>query len=59
LAVPRQLRIQYEGNLSLVELGVIGVRRFFAMIWIADAHDDDGKRFVVRAEEKLSAALRD
>ncbi len=29
------------------------------MIWIADAHDDDGKRFVVRAEEKLSAALRD
>jgi hypothetical protein len=32
--MPRQLRIQYEGNLSLVELGVIGVRRFFAMIWI-------------------------
>ena len=24
-------------------------------IWIADAHRDDGKRFVVRAEEKLIA----
>jgi hypothetical protein len=24
-------------------------------IWIADAHRDDGKRFVVRSEEKLTA----
>ena len=24
-------------------------------IWIADAHRGDGKRFVVRADEKLSA----
>ena len=24
-------------------------------IWIADAHRDDGQRFVVRAEEKLTA----
>ncbi|MGA7273757.1 MAG: hypothetical protein WBX14_02835 [Candidatus Udaeobacter sp.] len=24
-------------------------------IWIADAHRGDGKRFVVRAEEKLTA----
>jgi hypothetical protein len=24
-------------------------------IWIVDAHRDDGKRFVVRAEEKLTA----
>ena len=24
-------------------------------IWIADAHRDDGKRYVVRADEKLSA----
>ena len=24
-------------------------------IWIADAHRDDGKRFVVRAEGKLTA----
>ena len=26
-------------------------------IWIADAHRDDGKRFVVRAAEKLTAFL--
>jgi hypothetical protein len=26
-------------------------------IWIADAHRDDGKRFVVRADEKLTASL--
>jgi hypothetical protein len=26
-------------------------------IWIADAHRDDGKRFVVRVEEKLTAFL--
>ena len=26
-------------------------------IWIADAHRGDGKRFVVRADEKLSAFL--
>jgi hypothetical protein len=24
-------------------------------VWIADAHRDDGKRFVVRTEEKLTA----
>ena len=24
-------------------------------IWIADAHRDDGKRFIVHAEEKLTA----
>jgi hypothetical protein len=24
-------------------------------IWIADAHWDDGKRFIVRADEKLTA----
>jgi hypothetical protein len=24
-------------------------------IWIVDAHHDDGKRFVVRADEKLTA----
>jgi hypothetical protein len=24
------------------------------MIWIADTHRDDGKRFVVRADEKLT-----
>jgi hypothetical protein len=26
-------------------------------IWIADAHRCDGKRFIVRAEEKLTAFL--
>ena len=25
------------------------------MIWIADAHSSDGKRFVVHADEKLTA----
>jgi hypothetical protein len=27
------------------------------MIWIADAHRDDGKRFIVRADEGLTAFL--
>ena len=27
-------------------------------IWIVDAHRGDGKRFVVRAEEKLTAFLK-
>jgi hypothetical protein len=27
------------------------------MIWIADAHRDDGKRFVVHADEMLTAFL--
>jgi hypothetical protein len=26
-------------------------------IWIADAHRDDGKRFVVRADQKLTAFM--
>jgi hypothetical protein len=26
-------------------------------IWIADAHRDDGKRYAVRADEKLTAFL--
>jgi hypothetical protein len=26
-------------------------------MWIADAHRDDAKRFVVRADEKLTAFL--
>jgi hypothetical protein len=26
-------------------------------IWIAEAHRDDGKRFVARGEEKLTAFL--
>jgi hypothetical protein len=27
-------------------------------IWIVDAHRDDGKRYVVRADEKLTAFLK-
>jgi hypothetical protein len=27
-------------------------------IWIVDAHRDDGRRFVVRADEKLTAFLQ-
>ena len=34
-------------------LGLISGRT----IWIADAHRDDGKRFVVHADEKLTAFL--
>jgi hypothetical protein len=30
---------------------------FGRTIWIADAHGDDGKRFVVRADEKLTAFI--
>jgi hypothetical protein len=30
-------------------------RRERRTIWIADAHRDDGKRFVVHADEKLTA----
>jgi hypothetical protein len=26
-------------------------------IWIADAHRDDGKRFIARADDKLTASL--
>ena len=42
---------------------VLKLRRISAVdsngqtIWIADAHRDDGKRFVVRSEEILSAFL--
>jgi hypothetical protein len=34
---------------------VSAVDREGRTIWIADAHRDDGKRFVVRADEKLTA----
>ena len=30
------------------------VNRNGRTIWIADAHRDDGKRFIVRADEKLT-----
>jgi hypothetical protein len=34
---------------------VSALDREWRTIWIADAHRDDGKRFVVRADEKLTA----
>jgi hypothetical protein len=36
---------------------VSAVNREGRTIWIADAHRDDGKRFIVRADEKLMAFL--
>jgi len=36
---------------------VSAVDREGRTIWIADAHRGDGKRFVVRADEKLTAFL--
>jgi hypothetical protein len=36
---------------------VSGVTREGRIIWVADAHRDDGKRFVVHADEKLTAFL--
>jgi hypothetical protein len=36
---------------------VSAVDRDARTIWIADAHRDDGKRFVAQAEEKLTAFL--
>ena len=32
-------------------------QQWIPTIWIVDAHRDDGKRFVVRADEKLTAFL--
>jgi hypothetical protein len=34
---------------------VTAVNRDGQTIWIVDTHCDDGKRFVVRADEKLTA----
>jgi hypothetical protein len=36
---------------------VSAVDREGRTLWIADAHRDDGKRFVVRADEKLTAFI--
>jgi len=41
-----------------LELGLrLAVTSEERIIWVADAHRDDGKRFVVRADEKLTAFL--
>jgi len=36
---------------------VSGLDRKGRTIWIADAHRDDGKRFIVRADEKTTAFI--
>ena len=36
---------------------VTAVTREGRIIWVADAHRDDGKRFVVHADEKLTAFM--
>jgi hypothetical protein len=36
---------------------IAAVTREGRTIWIVDAHRDDGKRFVVHADEKLTAFL--
>jgi len=40
-----------------LELGLCRSDSNGRTIWIADAHHGDGKRFVVRADEKLTAFL--
>ena len=44
-----------KGGWSLGCVSAVGSRG--RTIWIADAHRDDGKRFVGRADEKLTAFL--
>ena len=58
------LRVKYweiiADNLKkLGGVGAVSQRLILAgrTIWIADAHRDDGKRFVVHADEKLTAFL--
>jgi len=48
------------GNLSKAEFSLGWVSALDAhcrTIWITDAHRDDGKRYVVRADDKLTAFL--
>jgi hypothetical protein len=40
-----------------LECCVSAIDREGRTIWIADAHRDDGKRFIVRADDKLTAFL--
>ena len=47
-----------EAQQSRLEFGLISaVDSEGQTIWIVDAHRDDGKRFVVRSDEKLTAFL--
>jgi hypothetical protein len=55
---PREVLGNHADNLSKAgwSLGwVSAVDRHGRTIWIADAHRGDGKRFVVHADEKLTA----
>jgi hypothetical protein len=40
---------------ALASPATVGTEDNGRTIWIADAHRDDGKRFVVHADEKLTA----
>ena len=45
-----------ESQQSRLELGLrLAIDSNGRRIWIADAHRDDGRRFIVHADEKLSA----
>jgi hypothetical protein len=47
-----------SGNQSRLEFGwVSAIDSEGRTIWIVDTHRDDGKHFVVRADEKLTAFL--
>ena len=46
-------RVEARGSLGYVS----AIDSNGRTIWIADAHRDDGKRFIVRADEKLSALV--
>jgi hypothetical protein len=54
--VSRGIAAYIESVESRIQLGVVSALDLEARtIWIVDAHRDDGKRFIVRADEKLSA----
>ena len=42
---------------ALASPATVGTQDNGRMIWIADVYRDDGKRFVVRADEKLTAFM--
>jgi len=59
-AAPREVLGNLADNLKKAGWSygcVSAVDREGRTIWIADAHRGDGKRFVVRADEKLTAFL--
>src|SRR5256885_286008 len=54
---PPQLTAGAALSLASPSKGGANAWRNVRTIWIADAHRGDGKRFVVRADEKLTAFL--